>query len=96
MLGDLGTDGIHDLRGMWAFCVADEDGSVWLGRDPLGVKPLYWARHDDRVLVASELQAFPVDVRGSVEEFPPGALLDAGRRAAGRTSTCTRTRSAVP
>jgi len=72
VLGVLGTDGIHDLRGMWAFCVADEDGNAWLGRDPLGVKPLYWARLDERVLVASELQAFPVEVRGSVEEFPPG------------------------
>jgi asparagine synthase (glutamine-hydrolysing) len=72
VLGALGTAGIHDLRGMWAFCVADEDGRAWLGRDPLGVKPLYWARHDGRVLVASELRAFPVEVRPSVEEFPPG------------------------
>ncbi len=56
---------------MWAFCVADEDGGVWLGRDPLGVKPLYWAHHDGRVLAASELQAFPASVRADVEEFPP-------------------------
>ncbi len=72
VLGTLGTDGIHDMRGMWAFCVADEDGRVWLGRDPLGVKPLYWARHEDRVLVASELRAFPEHVRPFVEEFPTG------------------------
>ena len=72
LLGTLGTCGIHDLRGMWAFCVADEDGRVWLGRDPLGVKPLYWARHDHRVLAASELRAFPTDLRPYVEEFPPG------------------------
>ena len=72
VLGTLGTDGIHDMRGMWAFCVADEDGHVWLGRDPLGVKPLYWAHHDERVLVGSELNAFPRDVRPHVEEFPPG------------------------
>ena len=72
VLGTLGTDGIHDMRGMWAFCVADEDGRVWLGRDPLGVKPLYWAHHDQRVLVASELAAFPPEVRPHVEEFPTG------------------------
>ena len=72
VLGTLGTDGIHDMRGMWAFAVADEDGRVWLGRDPLGVKPLYWAHHDERVLVASELAAFPPEVRPHVEEFPTG------------------------
>ena len=74
VLGQLGppTGGIHDMRGMWAFCVADEDGRGVAGRDPLGVKPLYWAHLDDRVLVASELAAFPEHVRPEVEEFPPG------------------------
>ncbi|MCW2597517.1 MAG: hypothetical protein JWP39_3405 [Jatrophihabitans sp.] len=67
-----GTGGIHDMRGMYAFCVAGADGRIVLGRDPLGVKPLYWARHDDRLLVASELGAFPTEVRPVVEEFPPG------------------------
>ena len=71
VLGTLGTDGIHDMRGMWAFAVAAADGRVWLGRDPLGVKPLYWCHHDGRVLVASELSAFPPSVRPAVEEFPP-------------------------
>ena len=72
VLAARGLDGIHAMRGMWAFCVADEDGRAWLGRDPLGVKPLYWARHDDRVLVASELHAFAPAMRPYVEEFPPG------------------------
>ncbi|SHF81410.1 asparagine synthase (glutamine-hydrolysing) [Jatrophihabitans endophyticus] len=67
-----GTDDIHDMRGMYAFAVADADGGLVLARDPLGVKPLYWARHDDRLLAASELGAFPDDVRPVVEEFPPG------------------------
>lgn len=67
-----GTAGIHDLRGMYAFCSATGDGEVVLARDPLGVKPLYWVRHDDRVLAASELVAFPDDLRALVEEFPPG------------------------
>ncbi len=67
-----GTDGIHDMRGMYAFCAASRDGDVVLARDPLRVKPLYWARYDDRVLVASELAAFPLDLRPHVQEFPPG------------------------
>ncbi|MGJ9423547.1 asparagine synthase (glutamine-hydrolyzing) [Aeromicrobium sp. CF3.5] len=68
----LGTDGIHDMRGMYAWAVASRDGSLVLARDPLGVKPLYWARHDGRILAASELRAFPPEVRPFVEEFPPG------------------------
>nr|WP_299051768.1 asparagine synthase (glutamine-hydrolyzing) [uncultured Nocardioides sp.] len=80
-----GLDGIHDLRGMYAFAVAAEDGTddgtddggegdggLVLARDPLGVKPLYWARYDGRLLAASELGAFPPEVRPAVEEFPPG------------------------
>ena len=68
----LGTQGIHDMRGMYAFGTATREGDVVLARDPLGVKPLYWARVDDRVLAASELWAFPVELRPHVEEFPPG------------------------
>jgi len=72
IVGQRGTDGIHDLRGMYAFAVAGPDAELVLARDPLGVKPLYWARHGDRLLAASELVAFPDDVRPRVEEFPPG------------------------
>lgn len=68
----LGTDGIRDLRGMYAFCCVTRSGQVVLARDPLGIKPLYWAWHDDRLVAASELAAFPVDLRPHVEEFPPG------------------------
>ncbi len=67
-----GVAGIHDMRGMYAFATATRAGEVVLARDPLGVKPLYWARHDDRVLAASELAAFPPGLRAHVEEFPPG------------------------
>ncbi|MEE8469547.1 MAG: asparagine synthase (glutamine-hydrolyzing) [Planctomycetota bacterium] len=42
-----GEDLVHELVGMFAFCVLDwrdaERPRVLLGRDRLGVKPLYWA-----------------------------------------------------
>lgn len=68
--GDL--DQLADLRGMFAFVVAHPDGRVVAVRDPLGVKPLYWARVDGATLFASELVAFAPEMRGHVEEFPPG------------------------
>ncbi|MGB6005086.1 MAG: asparagine synthase (glutamine-hydrolyzing) [Ornithinimicrobium sp.] len=67
-----GPESIHDMKGMYAFAVVDPDQTLGLGRDPLGVKPLYWARWENRLLVASELGAFPELARGHVEEFPPG------------------------
>ncbi len=72
LVGRRGPGSIHDMKGMYAFALARSDGALVLGRDPLGVKPLYWARHDDRLLVASELGAFPREARAAVQEFPPG------------------------
>ncbi len=67
-----GPGSVHDMKGMYAFALAARDGTLVLARDPLGVKPLYWARWEHRLLVASELGAFPEQARGHVEEFPPG------------------------
>lgn len=63
---------LADLRGMFAFVVAHDDGRVLAARDPLGVKPLYWARTGSMTVFASELGAFEPDIRPHVEEFPPG------------------------
>jgi asparagine synthase (glutamine-hydrolysing) len=67
-----GTRGLGALRGMFALVIATEDGRFVATRDPLGIKPLYWARHDGAMLFASELRAFPEPWRPYVEEFPPG------------------------
>lgn len=46
------------LRGMFAFAIYDaERRETFLARDPLGIKPLYWADDGRRVLFASEVQA---------------------------------------
>lgn len=68
--GDLAS--LAELRGMYAFVTAHPDGRIVAVRDPLGVKPLYWARIGDATLFASELVAFEPAVRPHVEEFPPG------------------------
>ena len=60
------------LRGEFAFAIADRPaGRVYLARDPLGVKPLYWARHGNRLHVASEIKAL-VPFGAPVAELPPG------------------------
>ena len=66
-----GPSALSELRGMWALCAASPDLFV-AARDPLGIKPLYWARHDGTVRFASELGAFAPEWRWAVETFPPG------------------------
>ena len=50
------------LRGIFAIAVVDRDtGEMHLARDLHGVKPLYYANGDDRVIFASELKAILTD-----------------------------------
>lgn len=67
-----GEDALLKFRGEFAFAVVDRaTRRVFLARDPVGVKPLYWARAGDEVFVASEVKAFAgLGVR--VHEVPPG------------------------
>ena len=55
---------------MFAFVIADGE-DVYAARDPVGIKPLYVAEDDGRLLFASELKAFPEGIR-QAREFPPG------------------------
>lgn len=59
-----GTECLSELRGMYAFALLDwrarNDSGVpqlFLARDPLGIKPLYYAWSGDKLLFASEVRA---------------------------------------
>jgi asparagine synthase (glutamine-hydrolysing) len=67
-----GPDAVRRFRGEYAFVIADRAvGSVYLARDPLGVKPLYWARGHGCLYLASEVKAL-VHTGAPVSEVPPG------------------------
>jgi asparagine synthase (glutamine-hydrolysing) len=72
LLDERGPAALDELEGMFAFLVAGDDGRFIAARDPVGIKPLYWARRDDRVRFASEIAAFAPDWLPHVEAFPPG------------------------
>ena len=59
---------VETLIGMFAFAAFDRKERVLtLGRDRLGIKPLYWGRVNGRVVFASELKAF-----AALPDFSPG------------------------
>ncbi|MCG5534583.1 asparagine synthase (glutamine-hydrolyzing) [Ectothiorhodospira mobilis] len=69
-----GIDGIADLHGMFAFALFDRrDGSLLLGRDRLGIKPLFVARLPDRIAFASEIKAL-LPLLPRQPDLEPGAI----------------------
>jgi asparagine synthase (glutamine-hydrolysing) len=64
---------LAEMNGMFAFCIAGDDGRFIAARDPVGIKPLYWAHPPGGgVVFASEMSAFDPALRGDIEVFPPG------------------------
>lgn len=53
-----GPRALERLRGEFAFVIWDEhSGELFAARDRFGVKPLYYTRHEGRLLLASEIKA---------------------------------------
>jgi len=55
---DLGTQCLHRLRGEFAFVVWDDTNrTVFAARDRFGIKPLFYAFHNETLYLASEVKA---------------------------------------
>jgi asparagine synthase (glutamine-hydrolysing) len=55
---DLGPQCLHRLRGEFAFIIWDDNHrTVFAARDRFGIKPLFYALHDDTLFLASEVKA---------------------------------------
>jgi asparagine synthase (glutamine-hydrolysing) len=71
-----GIDCLHKFRGMFAFALWDDrERHLWLVRDRIGIKPLYFSQHHGRLVFASEIKALLADPQQqrAVDE---GALFD--------------------
>ena len=57
MYARYGSDMLPRLNGMFAFAVWDAEAQeLFLARDRLGIKPLYWAQHNGALYFASEVK----------------------------------------
>jgi len=52
-----GVDFFNKLRGMYAFMIGNlDEGKYMIGRDPIGIKPLYVFRNGKKLIASSELK----------------------------------------
>jgi asparagine synthase (glutamine-hydrolysing) len=77
LFDDVGPGMVEDLDGMFAFALADGDRLV-LGRDPIGIKPIYVGRTESGWRFASEMKALAGRVR-HLTSVPPGHVWDSTR-----------------
>jgi asparagine synthase (glutamine-hydrolysing) len=57
-----GIDCLHKFRGMFAIALWDaKKRALWLIRDRIGIKPLYYSIHSGRIVFASEIKALLED-----------------------------------
>jgi asparagine synthase (glutamine-hydrolysing) len=70
-----GGDMVHRLRGMFAFAIWDEARrSLFLARDPYGIKPLYTANNGWTFRFASQVKALLAGGRVSRDPEPAGIV----------------------
>ena len=78
LIDERGTAGLAELSGMFAFVMAGRDGRFVVARDPVGIKPLYWARRNGAVRFASEMHAFDPEWQAVRRAVPARLRVDAG------------------
>lgn len=56
-----GKDIVKKLRGMFSFAIWDrQNRSLFLARDPFGIKPLHWTKTENNFIYASEIKSILV------------------------------------
>jgi asparagine synthase (glutamine-hydrolysing) len=71
-----GSSCVDHFDGMFAFAIYDRrKGSLFLARDRLGKKPLYYYKDDERIVFASEIKAIVAD-KSIPRKMNPSAVVD--------------------
>jgi asparagine synthase (glutamine-hydrolysing) len=72
---ELGADCLTELRGMFGIAVWDQRaGELFLGRDRLGKKPLFYAQQGNRLVFGSEIKAILAASPGLADPDPEAVV----------------------
>lgn len=75
LFAEKGVEMLRDLRGMYAFAIWDQiNQSLFLARDPFGIKPLYLSDDGKTVRFASQLKALIASGAVGEERSPVGDM----------------------
>lgn len=66
-----GTDMVAELDGMFAFAITDGK-DIFLARDPIGIKPLYYVSDEKNNLYFASEQKALIEISSDIHEFPAG------------------------
>lgn len=67
---EYGHESISMLNGMFAFILYDQRfNKIWIARDRLGIKPLFFCRENDRLVVSSDLSSLNSIVKQRIDEY---------------------------
>ncbi len=63
-----------DFKGSFALAIVDKKGNIYLARDFIGRKPLYYFKDDHILMFASEVKSL-IEFSKEIKEFPPGSYM---------------------
>jgi len=67
---EYGCECIEKLNGMFAFVLYDQKNKkIWIARDRLGIKPLFYYYDDSRLVVGSDLSSVNAIVRQKIDRY---------------------------
>lgn len=96
LLNKLGISAVEHLRGMFAFAYFDlKSHKVYLVRDRIGIKPLYYAVHNNRLIFGSEIRTILASKEFTPEVSIPGLWQNYSYRVTPRPNTSFKVIKAV-
>ena len=74
LFNKIGKNIFRELKGSFALVISDKEGDIYLARDVMGIKPLYYSKNKDTLIFASELKSI-IEFGKNIKEFPTGSYM---------------------
>ncbi|MCD4670633.1 MAG: hypothetical protein K8S14_09325 [Actinomycetia bacterium] len=74
LLNKVGKNIFRDFKGSFALVIVDKEENIYLVRDFIGTKPLYYYKDGKTLMFASEVKSL-IGFTSDIKEFPPGSYM---------------------